>query len=129
MTDINVPQGWFAMRPQAGWRGYLPVMVVLTCFTAIGILERGFWNELYLVLLLTLTIVQLRYRTMFGWFVLFCCAVLYTLMALYQMVMVLSFPTFANRALWLSTLIAICGIVSAIGLLISRPWRASEDTK
>lgn len=116
----------FHGRREASWRAYLPIFIVLSSFATIGILNRGVFKELYLIVLLAISIAQIRYRTLVGWIVLLVCSLAYTGVAVYQVLVVfLNSATGINVRAY-SVLFLVCGLASALALLAYRPWRAAE---
>lgn len=116
----------FHSRPEASWKAYLPIFIVLSSFVIIGILSRGMFKELYLVALLAISIAQIRYRTLAGWIVLLACSLAYTGLAVYQLflIVILNSATEINIRAY-SVLFLVCGLASALALLAYRPWRVA----
>jgi hypothetical protein len=129
MNDITLQDKLFGTRQNATWLGYIPILLVLTGFVVLGVINRGLLRELYLVVLLLIAAIQVRFRTLIGWIVLLTCAIAYSVVALYQVALVLISGTTANNAQIFSLLLLACGVTSATALFFSRPWKAKHSER
>ena len=116
----------FHSRRAASWKAYLPVLIVLSSFVVIGIMNRGVFKDLYLIALLVISIAQIRYRTLAGWILLLSSSLLYTAIAAYQVLIVFLNSATEINARAYSVLFVVCGFASALALLAFRPWRTAE---
>jgi hypothetical protein len=64
----------FRARRDAPWIGYVPVLIVTGLFTLYGVHDEMPWHFL---VLLVVCVLQLRYRTLAGWGLLFGLCVVY----------------------------------------------------
>jgi hypothetical protein len=101
----------FKRRADVTWAGYVPLLIVIGFFTLLG-LHDGIVGVLPLIALFAICVLQLRYRTLAGWGLLFGLSVLYG-------VMVLVSGKQGNRGEYV--FFAACGFVPAAGLFLSYP--------
>lgn len=109
----------FRARRDAPWVGYVPVLIATGLFTLYGLHDEIPWH---FIILFVLCVLQLRYRTLAGWGLLFGLCLIYG-------VAVLVIP---DRNAWGEYIFfALCGLVPAAALLMWRPrplFRRSKPT-
>lgn len=99
----------FKPRRDAPWIGYVPVLLVTALFTLYGLDDQIPWH---FFALLVVCLLQLRYRTLAGWILLFVLCMTYGIAILI---------TPAKNAWGEYAFFALCGLIPAAALLICRP--------
>lgn len=115
LPDVEILRTVFRPRPEAPWHGYVPVLFVVGFFVLLGIGDEGFLGVLHFIALFVIAALQVLYRTLAGWVLLFVGCVLYGVVVLFT-------PDAGHPGEWL--LFAGCGFVPAIALLLGHPFRA-----
>src|SRR3954469_12066041 len=103
---------FFRVRPDAPRIGYVPVLIVVVFFTLMGLEDEGFIGMLHFVGLFVIVVLQLRYRTLAGWLLLFGLCVVYG-------VAVIVTPDRQHVGEW--AFFVACGFLPATALYIWRP--------
>jgi hypothetical protein len=102
----------FVRRSDAPWQGYVPVLLVIGFFTLLGLDDEGVVGMLPYIILLVIAALQLYYRTLAGWLLLFACCLGYGTLIL---------VSGDRNAIGEWLFFAACGFVPAIALFFARP--------
>ncbi|PYY09152.1 MAG: hypothetical protein DMG61_23285 [Acidobacteria bacterium] len=111
-TMREILKALFVRRSDAPWYGYVPVLIVVAFFTLLGLEDEGVVGVLHFIILFVIGLLQLRYRTLAGWGLLFSLCLIYG-------AMVLATPDWQH--IGESVFFAACGFVPAAVLFVGRP--------
>jgi hypothetical protein len=113
MTARLVAWALLKPHPEVHWAGYIPVLIVASLFGLMAIHE-GILMAWPYVLIQLVCVLQLKYRTLAGWLLLLILCAVYA-------IDVLVHPDTNNITEY--AFFAICGLLPAAALFISRPRR------
>jgi hypothetical protein len=120
MTVRDMLKAAVRRRPYTAWWAYLPIVLVVSWFAAMGCAEEGIRAAWPYLLLLLLCLIQCVYATVLGWTFLFIPCVVYAVAVA---------VTPHNGTLTDYLVFFLCGAVPATFLFFVRPSRKKRTTE
>jgi hypothetical protein len=116
---MRIVSALFRANRHASWEVYIPVAVVSTLFGFMSIDDGGLIATMPYTLLLIVSAVQMKFRTLLGWAGLLLACVIYSVEVLIR-------PTSFSGSLGEYFIFALLGLIPAIVLAVGYPLRQRE---